>query len=200
MSTAHDHDAANRQGLKRVTVSRSSSGRCHHCGRVLVDEDRLDYDPTTRTLRLAGAGSRKSAAKVRHVEELVPAVIRVVSAAPGLTGYGLEKPLREAGATFTRGHEIKAAALAVERGLLRVEPGKRGAKHYHPPTYPDLPRPTPTGQVLTYPDLPLVVGGGQQGGSSTDLPRGADCPDCDQPRTAPPSPTCSCPTEHEGVT
>ncbi len=34
MSTAHDHDAANRQGLKRVTVSRSSSGRCHHCAVV----------------------------------------------------------------------------------------------------------------------------------------------------------------------
>lgn len=29
MSTADDHDAAERQGLKRVTVSRSSSGRCH---------------------------------------------------------------------------------------------------------------------------------------------------------------------------
>ncbi len=28
-----DHDAADRQGMRRVTLSRSSSGRCHNCGR-----------------------------------------------------------------------------------------------------------------------------------------------------------------------
>jgi len=31
--TPADHDAAGRQGLRRVTLSRSSSGRCHNCGR-----------------------------------------------------------------------------------------------------------------------------------------------------------------------
>ncbi len=34
MSTAHDHDAGDRQGLKRVTLGRSSTGRCHHCSRT----------------------------------------------------------------------------------------------------------------------------------------------------------------------
>ncbi len=29
-----DHDAEDRQGLKRVTVARSTSGRCHNCSRV----------------------------------------------------------------------------------------------------------------------------------------------------------------------
>jgi len=29
-----DHDAEDRQGLKRVTLARSSSGRCHNCSRV----------------------------------------------------------------------------------------------------------------------------------------------------------------------
>jgi len=31
--TSADHDAADRQGMRRVTLSRSSSGRCHNCGR-----------------------------------------------------------------------------------------------------------------------------------------------------------------------
>lgn len=29
-----EHDAADRQGLRRVTLSRSSSGRCHNCSRT----------------------------------------------------------------------------------------------------------------------------------------------------------------------
>lgn len=29
-----EHDAADRQGLRRVTLSRSSTGRCHNCGRT----------------------------------------------------------------------------------------------------------------------------------------------------------------------
>ncbi len=31
--TPSDHDAAARQGMRRVTLGRSSSGRCHNCGR-----------------------------------------------------------------------------------------------------------------------------------------------------------------------
>lgn len=30
----HDHDAEDRQGLRRVVLGRFSSGRCHHCSRV----------------------------------------------------------------------------------------------------------------------------------------------------------------------
>lgn len=32
--TVADHDAADRQGMRRVTLSRSSTGRCHHCART----------------------------------------------------------------------------------------------------------------------------------------------------------------------
>jgi hypothetical protein len=28
------HDVGNRQGLQRVTLSRTSAGRCHHCSRA----------------------------------------------------------------------------------------------------------------------------------------------------------------------
>jgi hypothetical protein len=148
---------------------------------VEIDEDRLSFDPTTRLLSMTGAGSRKAVAKVRHLEDLVPAVVQVVKGSPGITGYKLAPALREAGHSCQRGDEIKAAALAVERGLLRIESGKRNSKQYftaaETPTYPDLPRPTPTGEVLTYPDLPYRSGVGQRGMSEPHLPR--TCPSCE---------------------
>jgi len=33
-TTVPEHDAADRQGLRRVTLDRSSSGRCHMCART----------------------------------------------------------------------------------------------------------------------------------------------------------------------
>ncbi len=116
---------------------------------VLVEEDRLDFDADSRTLRLAGAGSRKSAAKTRNVDELVEPVVKTVTAAPGITGYKLTAVLRETGTSFRGGDEIKAAKLAVERGLLVVEDGPRNSKIYRPPL-PPLPRlPTSPGDTST---------------------------------------------------
>ncbi len=127
---------------------------------VLVEEDRLDFDPATRRLTLSGAGSRRASAKARHVEELVPAVVEAVTAAPGLTGYKLQSALREAGASYQRGDEVRAAKFAVERGLLVVEDGPRRSKMYHPATH--LSRPIPTypagiGDDLSPPILIEVV-------------------------------------------
>lgn len=148
---------------------------------VEVDEDRLSFDPFSRLLSMTGAGSRKTVAKVRHLEDLVPAVVQVVKSAPGITGNKLTPALREAGHSCQRGDEIKAAALAVERGLLRIEPGPRNSKQYFTAaetlTSPDIPRPPPVGEVLTSPDLPLSSGGGQQGMSEPHLPR--TCPACE---------------------
>ncbi len=159
---------------------------------VLVEEDRLDFDPSSRTLRLTGAGSRKVTAKSRHVEELVPAVVAVVKAQPGITGYGLEKPLREAGATFTRGDEIKAVRMAVEQGHLMVEEGPRNAKKYRPA--PHLPRPTPTSPDGGGVDLPRppLYRWGRSTGDVEDSPTPTDnlCPACVQPTTDPAPSSC----------
>ncbi len=127
---------------------------------VLVEEDRLNFDTDSRTLRLAGAGSRKSAAKTRNVDELVGPVVQTVTAHPGITGYKLGQVLRESGAAFQRGDEIKAVSLAVERGQVIFEVGPRRSKMYRlapaspspTPTYPDVPRgdrcpPTPTSYI-----------------------------------------------------
>jgi len=115
---------------------------------VLVDEDRLDFDATARTLTLAGAGSRKQASKTRNVDELVPAVVSAVTVVPGITGYKLKQTLRAGGVSFHNGDELAAAKLAVGRGLLEVRSGPRNSSMYHPipqtsPTYPDLSQPIP---------------------------------------------------------
>ena len=155
---------------------------------VSVDEDRLDFDPDTRTLTLAGAGSRKIAAKTRNVDTLVPAVVSAVKSAPGITGYGIRNALREDGASFRTGDEITAANVAVDRGLLVAEDGPRNSKRYRPaahlshlsPPVPETaPPPVPpvykgqveVGQVnndqtgdRSPPDEPCTVSGGVTGG------------------------------------
>lgn len=150
---------------------------------VLVDEDRLDFDPFTRALTLAGAGSRKAAAKTRNLDDLVPDVVRAVAAAPGITGYKLTQAMRDQGAAFQRGDEIKAAKLALERGILRVETGARNSNMYFlASTSPDHSRPTPTGHVPTSPHLSIGGGVGGIGGESPPglRDRSAEEPDDDQ--------------------
>ena len=99
---------------------------------VLVEEDRLNFDANTRTLSLSGGGSRKSTAKSRALDELVPAVVEAVKASPGITGYGLRNVFRDTGVSFRTGDESAAARVAVERGLLMAEDGPRNSKIYRP--------------------------------------------------------------------
>ena len=47
---------------------------------VDIDEDRLSYDPDTRTLSLAGAGSRSIARASRRTDVLRDAILRLVEA------------------------------------------------------------------------------------------------------------------------
>jgi hypothetical protein len=152
---------------------------------VLVDEDRLDFEPTTRTLTLAGAGSRKTAAKTRHLEELIPIVVAIVKGDPGISGYKVEQTLRGQGTHFQRGDHSKALAAAVERRLIRFDPGARNAKNYHPATtYPDLPRHAPSGVRGDLPRPPLYMEGEvTRGGEANHLPQphlGFTCGACGQ--------------------
>ena len=139
---------------------------------VLVDEDRLNFDTTTRTLTLAGAGSRKQATKTRNVDDLVPAVVSAVNVAPGITGYKLTRALRDAGLSFNNGDELAAARVAVERGQITVEVGARNAKRYHPALdLPDLPAPPCEGRETTSLTSP-IVGRSLVGRSSTEQTAG----------------------------
>jgi hypothetical protein len=138
---------------------------------VDVEEDRLTFDPATRSLTLAGSGSRKVANVSRRLEQLEQPVLDVIKAEPGINGSGIGPALREAGVSFQRGDERKAAQRLVDRGLVRFDPGPRNAKCYHPVTSPDLSRPIPVGEVVTYPDPTYIGGIGQQDTSNGDLSR-----------------------------
>lgn len=99
---------------------------------VLIEEDRLDFDPHTRQLTLTGAGSRTVASSARRVERLIPTVVSLVQEAGGLTGYGIDKALSERGDSARKGDGAKAANLAADRGLLDSTTGPRNSRHFLP--------------------------------------------------------------------
>jgi hypothetical protein len=141
---------------------------------VDVDEDGLTFDATTRTLSMAGTGSRRTRASVERSEFLISAVHGVVTASPGFNGSQVGDTLRRQQVAFRKGDENKALAAAVNDGLLRMEPGPRGAKLYYPNDIPRRPPTSPAGVLTTSPG-PLLYGGPGEGGTSTlDLPRPID--------------------------
>jgi AAA domain/Bifunctional DNA primase/polymerase, N-terminal len=99
---------------------------------VDLEEDQLNYDPTTRTLTLAGTGSRKTAKNTRRDDQLDKAVLEVATAEPGLNTTQLGEKVKEAGVGFQRGDIGHSAGRLVDKGHLRLEPGPRGAKQYYP--------------------------------------------------------------------
>lgn len=136
---------------------------------VDLEEDRLDFDHHTRTLTLSGAGSRRTAAKERHLDDLAVAILATVNVAPGLNGSELARRLKADGVSFQKGDEAKAYAQLVDAGKLRVETGPRGSKCYY---LPDLPRPAPTYPDGVRTDLPRppLIGRGRSGGTSDQSP------------------------------
>jgi hypothetical protein len=125
---------------------------------VEVDEDRLDYDPETRRLVMAGTGSRKADAAAARLEHLVGALVDVVTERPGCSVRDVERTWAEAGIGHQKGDGNKASAEAERRGRVTRTKGARGALTHH------LPPPTPTypdGAPATYPDRPYKGGVGR---------------------------------------
>ena len=74
---------------------------------------------------------------------------------PGISRRDLEAALREQGLRFQKGDESKAAQIGIDRLLIKVEIGAKGAKSYSPiasnvPTSPTLPK-LPPGMPTTFP-------------------------------------------------
>jgi hypothetical protein len=126
---------------------------------VDLEEDQLIYDTATRTLTLAGSGSRKAAKDTRRNDKLDKAVLEAVTAEPGLNTTQIGDKIHEAGVGFQRGDIGHSATRLVEAGHLRMEPGPKNAKNYYPtenlfddekdrlndqpsPTIPNYPRDT----------------------------------------------------------
>lgn len=139
---------------------------------VEVEEDRLDFDPTTRRLLMAGTGSRKADAAAARLEHLVGALVAVVTEQPGCSVRDVERAWADAGIGHTKGDGNRASAEAERRGLVTRTKGARGALTHH------LPRPTPDlphGGPATYPDRPY------KGGVGRGAPDAIRCPGCGEP-------------------
>jgi hypothetical protein len=99
---------------------------------VDLDEDQLLYSAETRTLTLAGAGSRKATKATRHDAQLDKAVLDAVTAEPGLNTTEIGNRVRHAGIGFQRGEIGHTAGRLIDAGRLFLEIGPRAAKQYHP--------------------------------------------------------------------
>jgi hypothetical protein len=99
---------------------------------VDLEEDQLNYDPGTRTLTLAGSGSRKAAKDTRRHDKLDKAVLDLITAEPGLNTTEIADKVRAAGVSFQRGDIGHTATRLIDAGHLRMESGPRNAKKYYP--------------------------------------------------------------------
>lgn len=127
---------------------------------VDVEEDRLDYDPTTRRLALSGAGGRAQTTRAARGEALLTHVVRIVGLMPGANVSEIERRLKADGIASQKGDVSQAVSAAETSGVLVTGSGPRGARRVYLPTYPDVPRPTPgVRQMPTYPDLPRPTPG-----------------------------------------
>jgi hypothetical protein len=99
---------------------------------VDLEEDQLIYDASTRTLTLAGTGSRKASKDTQRNGQLDRAVYDVVTAEPGLNLTQIGEKVHAAGVSFQRGDIGHSASRLEEAGHLRMKPGRRNAKQYYP--------------------------------------------------------------------
>lgn len=133
---------------------------------VEVAEDRLDFDPATRRLTLAGAGNRATARRERRTEELIAGVVEAVTREPGATTRQLDALLREVGLAHQRGDASRGARAAVEAGQIVRLPGPRGSlRHFlkgqegdRTRLYPTVPAGHTGVVVRPYPTPPIEGG------------------------------------------
>lgn len=101
---------------------------------VDIPEDQLDYDETARRLTLAGAGSRKVAAKQRQAEGLIPTVLELLRDTPAMSGNQLDNAIKalinsgDLDAKHSKGDGAKAAQLLERRNMVASKDGARGAR------------------------------------------------------------------------
>lgn len=127
---------------------------------VLVDEDQLAFEETTRTLTLAGAGSRKTAAKTKQAEDLMTPVLELLRGNPSLSGNQLDTLLKKKIADegldlkHSKGDGAKAANLLTRRSLVASKDGPRGATLFFLLTSPTS-LVLPSGNSGDFPSSPI---------------------------------------------
>jgi hypothetical protein len=156
---------------------------------VDVDEDQLHFDPRTRLLRMSGAGSRRKATADRKITELVPEVLAVVIAEPGISATAITDRLRDRGVTFQKGTESKAVQNAVTSGALRVEQVGRSKRYFSAlpettfPTAYSPPPPAANGPANPpLPNVPQLSPASSGDSPHTPIYRGGDSPGDSEPQ------------------
>jgi hypothetical protein len=99
---------------------------------VSIETDRLEYDASTRLLRMTGKGGALTARRSAKAETFREPILAIVADMPGVSALGIEKGLRRLvpPIAFTRGDEAKAVSELVSEGLLeRYRDGKTN-RHY----------------------------------------------------------------------
>lgn len=126
---------------------------------VLVDEDELSYDPSTRTLALTGHGSRRHTKTYEKTTELAQFVRLAAGKVPGASTADLIRIIRKmpAAPNFQDRDVSQAARWAEAQGLVRIVdngPGK-AKNHYATPT-PSNPVQTPSKDAPQHPVQPRL--------------------------------------------
>jgi len=137
---------------------------------VELAEDRLDFNPSTRTLSLAGTGSRKKGKSDRKTAELAVLAVRAAHTQPGIGVAEMVAAIRlmDDAPTFQDRDVSKAARHAADLGHLRLEGGGPGKKTSHFAT-PSNPVQTPSTDVLSNPVHPVYRDGVGVGGSAQPM-------------------------------
>jgi len=100
---------------------------------VTLEEDHLHFEPVTRTLSLAGTGSRKKGKDDRKLADLAVLAVRAAHQHPGIGTAEMVQAIRKMddAPSFHDRDVSKAARKAAELGHLRLVGGGPGRKTSH---------------------------------------------------------------------
>jgi hypothetical protein len=143
---------------------------------VDLEEDRLDFHAPTRTVTLAGVGSRRQIAADRKIAELSVFVARAAREHPGASISAVERAIKEMddAPSFRNGEVSRAAKYAQKQGLMRIEKAGRGRPSalyvLEHPTSATSPQPLPGTGSGPLPPLPIGERSGRDGSEGLSGP------------------------------
>lgn len=92
-----------------------------------LPESRLEFDPTTRLLTIAGEGESRAQARE---DELMAVAVEAAEGEPGLSTRKLRDAMGELGVTSTT-EQATGIRAAVFRGRVHAHAGARNARHHY---------------------------------------------------------------------
>jgi archaellum biogenesis ATPase FlaH len=106
---------------------------------IELEEDRLDWDPDTRTMTLTGDGNPAQTIRKHRVDTLTQTVAQIVLDEPGVNNLGVEHKLKTQGVKARHDDVRHALALAVDLKLIDRERGPHASWIHFPHAEPPDP-------------------------------------------------------------